>query len=115
VLAEAGPDVGDVVGMDELEHVLADPGVFAVAEHPPEGRAGVGDAAAGVEHDHHVGGVLDQGPEAGRRVPEGLLGPLELQLLGDVAGGEDEPAGAAVDRRHPGPGAGQPAGLAVGP
>jgi hypothetical protein len=59
-----------------------------------------------------VGGVLDQGPEAGRRVPQGLLGPLQLQLLGDVAGGEDEPAGPAVDGRNPGPGAGQPAGLA---
>ena len=115
VLAEAGPDVADVVGVDQLEHVLADPGVLAVAEHAPEGRAGVGDAAAGVEHDHHVGGVLDQRPEAGRRVPQGLLGPLQLQLLGDVAGGQDEPAGPAVDRRDPGPGAVEPAGLAVGP
>ena len=115
VLAEAGPDVADVVGVDQLEHVLADPGVLAVAEHAPEGRAGVGDAAAGVEHDHHVRGVLDQRPEAGRRVPQGLLGPLQLQLLGDVAGGEDEPARPAVGRRDPGPGAVQPAGLAVGP
>jgi hypothetical protein len=45
VLAEAGADVADVVGVDQLEHALPDPGVLAVAEHAPEGGAGVGDAA----------------------------------------------------------------------
>jgi hypothetical protein len=54
VLPEPGPDPVHVVGVDQLEDVLAHAGVLPVAEHPPEGRAGVGDPAAGVQHDHHV-------------------------------------------------------------
>src|SRR6266540_3454923 len=111
-VAEAPPDVLDVVGVDQVEDVVAEPPGVGVAEHAAQRRAGVGDAAARVEHDHHVRGVLHQRPEAGLGVAQRLLRPAQLELLGDVAGGDDQPPGAAAGAWHAGVGARHPARLA---
>jgi hypothetical protein len=79
------------------------PGV--VAEHPLERGRGVGDPHVGPEDQDDVGGVVDQGPEAGLAAPHvQVLGQGDpVQGQGDLGAERLQGLGQQL-RRLPGPG-----------
>ena len=92
-IAELLGDPGQVVGVDEVECGPGPVTYRRAAEDDLGGGAGIGDGAAGVDHDDGVGAVLHEGPEALVPAAQGLLG---LEAGTGVAHADEDAVGLAV-------------------